>query len=256
MREVGRGPVVLLLHGTPSPAEDWLPLADALARDYRVLIPDLPGYGQSPDPIDASMERIGDALAAMLADRGVTRLHGLVGYSTGAYRAFDLAIRARIDATVIVSLAGVACFDAPARETRAALAAQIAADPGFLHGDEVRAVLRDLMISPAWAAAHPRDVVRVLAWPQTTRPAALARELTALARSRDLRPELPRLRSHVYCRVGTLDRGCPPAWSSEIAELAPRATLELVFGCGHAILLEDGPATIAAIRRELAAEPA
>lgn len=256
MREVGCGPAVLLLHGTPSPAEDWLPLADLLARDYRVLIPDLPGYGQSPDPIDASMERIGDALVAMLADRGVTKVHGLVGYSTGAYRALDLATRGGIDATVIVSLAGVACFDAPARETRASLAAQLAADPAFLESAEVRAVLRDLMISPAWAAAHPRDVARVLAWPRTTRPAALARELAALARSRDLRPEIPRLRSRVYCRVGTLDRGCPPGWSAEIAELAPRATLELVFGCGHALLLEDGPATIAAIRRELAAEPA
>ena len=251
VRDVGHGPVVLLLHGTPTPAEDWLPLADALSREYRVLIPDLPGYGQSPDPIDASIERIGDTLAAMLAERGVTRVHALVGYATGAYRALDLATRVGIEAKVIVSLAGVACFDLPARETRAAFAAQLAADPAFLESDDFRAVLRDLMLSPAWAAAHPHDLARVLAWPRTTRPAALARELRALARSRDLRPELPKLRSRVYCRVGTVDRGCPPASSAEIERLAPRATLELVFGCGQALLLEDGPATFAAIRREL-----
>lgn len=255
VREVGCGPAVLLLHGTPSPAEDWLPLADALGRDYRVLIPDLPGYGLSTDPPDASIEAVGDTLAAMLLDRGLGRVHAIVGYSTGAYRALDLATRAGIDARVIVSLAGVACFDAAAREARAALAARLAEHPAFLHGDEVRALMCELVVSPAWAAAHPGDLARVREWPRTTRPAALARELAALAGSRDLRPELAGLRCRVYCRVGTVDRGCPPAWSAEIARLAPRTTLELVFGCGHALLLEDGPATVAAIRRELAAEP-
>src|SRR3954469_22709701 len=128
VREVGSGPVVVLLHGTPSPAEDYLPLADALARRYRVLIPDLPGYGKSPDPIDASMERVGDAIAAMLRERDAARVHALVGYSTGAYRAFDLVTRAGIEAAVIVSLAGVGCFDRPAREARDMLSARLAAD--------------------------------------------------------------------------------------------------------------------------------
>lgn len=251
VRALGSGEPVLLLHGTPSPAADFAPLADVLARRFRVLVPDLPGYGASPAPRDASIESIGDELAAMLGERDATQLRAVVGYSTGAYRALDLVLRTGVTAELVVSLAGVACFDNTARETRAGLAHQLAADPSFLASDELRAIMRDLMISPGWLATHPADARRIERWVETTTAPALARELEALARSRDLRPELPALRSRVYARVGSLDRSCPPAWSDEITRLASRATLEIVLGCGHALLIEDGPATVTAIVREL-----
>ena len=70
VQAVGEGPAVLLLHGTPSPVADWAPLAERLATRFHVIIPALPGYGASPAPRDATMEAIGDAIAAMLARRG------------------------------------------------------------------------------------------------------------------------------------------------------------------------------------------
>jgi len=63
VRVVGTGPAVLLLHGTPSPGEDWLPLAEELAPRYRVLIPDLPGYGASPPLASSSV----DSRAALIS---------------------------------------------------------------------------------------------------------------------------------------------------------------------------------------------
>ena len=68
----------------------------------------------------------------------------------------------------------------------------------------------------------------------------------------NLRPALPAVRARVYARVGALDRSCPPGCSDEITRLVPRATLEIVLGCRHALLREDGPATVAAIAREIA----
>ena len=73
-----------------------------------------------------------------------------------------------------------------------------------------------------------------------------------LGGARDLRPALPAVRARVYARVGALDRACPPGCSDEITRLVPRAMLEIVLGCGHALLREDGPATVAAIAREIA----
>lgn len=251
VREVGHGPVVVVLHGTPSPASDWFPLADALAPRYRVLTPDLPGYGQSAAPRDATIEAVGDQLAAMLADHDATRVRAIVGYSTGAYRALDLVLRAGILADVVVAIAGVAAFDDDARAMRRELARRLEADPGYLGSAEVAAMMSELMLSPSWRNAHPADTRRVCAWVHTTTPAALAAELRALAASRDLRPELARLRARLYARVGTLDRGCPPSWSEQMTALAPASTLELVIGCGHALPIEDGPATVAAIVREI-----
>ena len=60
--EAGEGPAVLLLHGLGSSLDTWRrnvqPLADA---GYRVLAPDLPGYGDSDKPV--SLEY--DPLAAV-----------------------------------------------------------------------------------------------------------------------------------------------------------------------------------------------
>jgi pimeloyl-ACP methyl ester carboxylesterase len=76
--------------------------------------------------------------------------------------------------------------------------------------------------------------------------------VAVLRGARDLRPALPDIRARVYARVGARDRSYPPGCSDEITRLVPRATLEIVLGCGHALLREDGPATVAAIAREIA----
>lgn len=111
--------------------------------------------------------------------------------------------------------------------------------------------MRELMLSPSWRASHPEDEARVLTWPRLTTAAALAAELVALAEMRDLRPELTALRSRVYARVGELDVGCPPAWREDIVRHAPRASLDVVPGCGHGLMIEDRLATVAAIRNAI-----
>jgi pimeloyl-ACP methyl ester carboxylesterase len=45
--EAGRGETVLLLHGFGASKETWLAYARRLTRRYRVVIPDLPGFGES-----------------------------------------------------------------------------------------------------------------------------------------------------------------------------------------------------------------
>lgn len=252
VRDVGVGPAVLLLHGTPSPATDWMPLADQLSSRYRVLVPDLPGYGRSPGVDDPTIERVGDLLHEMLRARGVTSLAAIAGFSTGAYRAFDLILRHAIETEIVVSIAGVACFDQEARELRRSLAQQLRAEPEYINSAEVRGLMHALMLSPARIATHPDDVERVVGWRNVISAPALAAELEALAASRDLRPELAKLRARVYARVGELDIGCPPAWSEDIVRAAPHARLETVPGCAHALLVEDLVATNAAICRELA----
>ena len=247
VEDSGKGDAVLLLHGTPSPAADWASVAGALAGRFRVLVPELPGYGRSPMLADSSMENVGGAIAAMLADRGIDQLHAIVGYSTGAYRAFDLLLRHRLPTKLVVSLAGIANFDAAARAMRQQFAEALAADPAFIDSEAVRDAMRELMLSPRWRKEHPEDEARVIHWPRTTSSPALAAELHALAISRDLRPELPRIEAFVYARVGDADVGAPPPSSREIIDAVPRGELDIVPGCGHGLLIEDLAATTEAI---------
>lgn len=253
VRDVGSGPVVVLLHGTPSPASDWAPLVEALAAAYRVLVPDLPGYGRSPRLPSSSVEAVGDALAAMLEAHGVTEVHALVGYSSGAYRAFDLVLRHRVRCALIAALGGVVAYDPAAAAARRAIATALAADAAYLHSEDVHAVMRELMLSPDWRARHPEDEARVIGWLELTTADALARELAALADARDLRPELAAVACPVYARVGSADAGAPPAYSEDIVRHVRHGELEIVDGRGHALLIEDRDATVAALATRIRA---
>lgn len=257
VRDLGSGPVVLCLHGTPSPADDWMPLADALSSRYRVLVPDLPGYGKSAPLYNASMGSVGDAIVAMVRDYGVDRLHTIVGYSTGAYRAFDVVSRhPSLAPRLIVTLAGIVTLDQAGRDMRIGFAEALEADPGFLDSAALQDVMRQLMLSESWRATHPEDERRVMSWPHTTTAAALAAECRALAAMRDLRPELRGLTTPVYARVGALDVGAPPACSEEIVSLVANGSLDVVPGCGHGLLIEDLAGTVDAIATRIGAAEA
>lgn len=90
VREVGdpAGPRVLLLHGGNVAGWMWGPQLPALS-DHAVLVPDLPGFGQSNSLPWVSTATAADALAAALG----TRPAHVVGLSLGASVALQLAAR-------------------------------------------------------------------------------------------------------------------------------------------------------------------
>ncbi|MEW6210368.1 MAG: alpha/beta fold hydrolase [Acidobacteriota bacterium] len=102
-------PVVLLFHGSPGSKYDFHSLAPALAKKYRVISLDLPGFGHSTrDVKDYSIRAHADyALQTMDALR-VERAH-LVGFSMGGGVALDLTDRApdRVLSLTLLSSIGV-----------------------------------------------------------------------------------------------------------------------------------------------------
>ena len=92
----GRGPPVLLLHGSPNTADALRPLIDALQRDFLVIAPDTPGNGAS-EPLPGDSPGAGsyaDALAGLL-DALNLAVVGVYGFHTGAVFAAELARRHR-----------------------------------------------------------------------------------------------------------------------------------------------------------------
>jgi haloacetate dehalogenase len=91
----GDGPPVLLLHGYPQTHVEWRKIAPELAKHYRLVIPDLRGYGDSGKPLDGDnhinyskramaldqvevMEKLGFKQFAMVShDRGARVGHRL-----------------------------------------------------------------------------------------------------------------------------------------------------------------------------------
>lgn len=251
-RVLGEGAPVVLIHGTPSPADDLMPLAERLAARHRVLVPELPGYGGSAPLDDASFVRVTAALVRALADHDAGEPHAIVGFSGGAYRALHLALRGGVRPRVVVGLGALATLDDASREAFRGFAAAITADPAAVTSAAFRGLMAERMLSPAWRAAHPADADRVADWLTLTSPTYLAAELLATAELEDLRADLPSLAARVYLRTGGLDVATPPALAADIAARVPGARFDAVAGCGHALLIEDAAATIDAITAALA----
>ena len=85
------GDVFLLLHGSPGSRRDFDVLVPALARHGRVLVPDLPGFGDSERDIpDYSIRADALALEDWLDSLGDPRVH-VIGFSMGGGPALHLA---------------------------------------------------------------------------------------------------------------------------------------------------------------------
>jgi 3-oxoadipate enol-lactonase len=239
-RIYGDGTAVLLLHGMPSTTADLVPLAEALARSHRVLLPDLPGYGRSPRLEPYTLDAVQRAIESLLAAHAIERT-AVVGFSGGAYRALRLALDRRVEVTRIACI-GATPGPGPEEADGLRHAAQDLRAGADFHGVAVARFL-----SPRWQN-DASAIAAVQAWMSAAPGDVLAAELDALADAGDIRPELPRLRIPLLLRVGESDVATPPALSRDIAAAVSDAKLEIVAGAGHALLIEDAAATIESVR--------
>jgi pimeloyl-ACP methyl ester carboxylesterase len=105
----GDGRPVVLLHGFPDTGRLWRHQVPALAAaGFKVIVPDLRGYGRSAKPAEADRygmrALVGDVLA-VIADAGEQRVH-LVGHDWGAAIAWMVATFAgeRVDHLIAMSV--------------------------------------------------------------------------------------------------------------------------------------------------------
>jgi pimeloyl-ACP methyl ester carboxylesterase len=105
--EAGAGPPLVLLHGWPQHWWSWRRLIPRLAETYRVVVPDLRGWGWSDAPAGdyAKSTFAADVLGLLDVERvGAVRL---VGHDWGAYAAFLVALEhpARVSRLVALDIA-------------------------------------------------------------------------------------------------------------------------------------------------------
>ncbi len=90
---LGKGDPIVLLHGLGASKITWLPLLEALAERHKVIVPDLPGHGESDKPRREYTPRFYARVLRHLMDvvgvDGVT----VMGNSLGGRIALELALR-------------------------------------------------------------------------------------------------------------------------------------------------------------------
>jgi pimeloyl-ACP methyl ester carboxylesterase len=105
--EGGGGPTVTLLHGYPGSSYDWNLVAPDLAARFRVIAPDLLGYGQSakPFPYPYSIREQADVVQQVWSELGVSRT-ALVAHDYSVSIAQELLRRGATGITSVTFLNG------------------------------------------------------------------------------------------------------------------------------------------------------
>jgi magnesium chelatase accessory protein len=102
----GKGPLILLLHGTGSSTHSWGELTPLLNKEAQVLNVDLPGHaftlGASVDSL--KLEQIASDLIALLQELKMPWPSMVVGHSAGAPLALAFAQQAPMKPQVIIGL--------------------------------------------------------------------------------------------------------------------------------------------------------
>jgi pimeloyl-ACP methyl ester carboxylesterase len=119
MHVTTRGPIggapVLLIHGNCSSSRYWEPLVRHLPESWRIVAPDLRGYGDSePAPVDATrgLRDFSDDVAALLSDGSFApgARPVVVGHSMGGGVAIQLLIDRPADLAALVLEAPVSPY--------------------------------------------------------------------------------------------------------------------------------------------------
>jgi pimeloyl-ACP methyl ester carboxylesterase len=151
----GDGEAVLLLHGFPDSAQVWRHQIPILtAAGYRVVAPDLRGFGASDKPAEVSEYRVGRSVADMVAVLDELQIDKarVVGHDWGAGVAWALALMApeRVERLVAMSVGHPAVRRTIAQREKSWYML-------LFQFPEAEEILRrnDSALLREWAASHP-----------------------------------------------------------------------------------------------------
>jgi 3-oxoadipate enol-lactonase len=230
----GEGACLLLVHGFPLSRGVWSKQVEAFKTSYRVIAPDLRGFGDSEATAGSSpMSRFAEDLYALMGHLGVGPVI-LVGHSMGGYAALAFA-KAYPGALRALALVGTkAAPDAPeVAESRRALADQVRAEGASVVINAMAPkMLSDANSDKGMAAA-------VKAFMASSKPTGIMGALLGMAERPDARPWLEKLRVPVLIVAGLDDTLIPPSESQAMARAIHGAQLRLIPKAGHLVAFEQ-----------------
>jgi pimeloyl-ACP methyl ester carboxylesterase len=239
--DAGQGPPVLLVHGSAASRRFWRALVERLAPRYRVIAPDLPGYGETAWHAGARTTDL-DVVSAFA--RAVGEPLHLVGHSYGGALALRAArdLGSRLASLALIEPAAFDLLDEAARAEIEAVAGrhlELVACAAHFMGYWIGA--------DAWAAMPAETRTRIV----QTMP-KIAAEFRTLFRHPDALRTYRRLRVPTLLVRGTRTTLTAHQVVARLAATLPQCDLVAIEGAGHMAPLTHPDAVNAAIETHLA----
>ncbi|OBG41569.1 alpha/beta fold hydrolase [Mycobacterium sp. E3198] len=243
--ETGTGPPVVMLHGGgpgASGVSNYSRNIDALATHFRVIVPDMPGYGRSAKGVDHDdpFGYLADMIRGLLDELGIDTAH-VVGNSYGGSAALRLALDTphRVGKLVLMGPGGIGT-------TRGLPTAGLNSLLSYYRGDgpsrdKLATFIRTYLVYDG--SSVPEDLIElryrasidpeVIADPPLRRPSGptALRTLWRMDLSRDRR--LKSLPTPTLVLWGRDDKVNRPAGGPMLLNLMPNADLVMTSHTGH-----------------------
>lgn len=240
--DIGSGPALVLLHAFPLSRAMWRDVTAPLAAEgWRVITPDLPGFGESLQTA-TSMSDMASAVVELLDELGE---HSVVigGCSMGGYVALAFAERFphRVGGLVLVDTKASADGD-EARANRERVAQQVMAAGST---DALAAVMPGTLLGSTTQASRPELVAWVQQEIRANRPEGVAAAQRAMAARRAQFDTLSGLRVPVLCIRGAEDGIASAEDHAAMAAAAGDPVLVDIPDAGHLLPIERPTAFVA-----------
>ncbi len=240
--EKGAGTPVVMLHGGgpgASGVSNYSRNIDALAESYRVIVPDMPGYGRSAKYVDHTdpFGYLADTIRGLLDELGIPTAH-LIGNSYGGAAALRLALDTprRAGRLVLMGPGGIGTTRGlPTDGLKTLLSYYGGSGPSR---DKLAAFIHTYLVYDG--SAVPDDLIdlryqasidpEVVANPPLQRPSGL-RTLWRMDLTRDKR--LKQLPNPALVLWGRDDKVNRPSGGPLLANLLPNAELVMTSSTGH-----------------------
>jgi pimeloyl-ACP methyl ester carboxylesterase len=242
-----------LVHGFPLDHTMWTAQIDGLVDHYRLIAPDLRGFGQSslgsPDAAAGiSMERYADDLAELLNVLGISEPVVLAGFSMGGYIAWQFIRKYAVRVRALIQ-----CDTRSVADSEESRAGRLKMAENVAHWGSARVaeMMGPKLLAPHTFETKPEVVAAVRQLVERTSPAAIAAAQRGMAARPDASSLLPDIRVPTLIVVGEHDAISPPAEMRSIAALIPSAEYVAIPDAGHMTTMENPTAVTAALAQFL-----
>jgi 3-oxoadipate enol-lactonase len=225
--EIGCGPPLFLLHSLLSDRASFDAVAPELSRSFRVIVPELPGFGRS-QAVHGGLAAVADRMADAVTEASGGQAPIVLGNGYGGFVALQMAVRHPGLASRYIFADCGAAFSEPGREAFRNMAAASRAKGLAAISD----VAMRRLFAPEFQTQHPDLMAdRRTAFLRTNED--VFRDACGQLAELDLRPELANVKVPALVVVGEQDEATPPPMSHELAALLPDARLKIIPGCAH-----------------------
>lgn len=234
--DVGTGPPIVLIHGYPFNRSLWTEQTEALNSKYRVVAPDLRGFGESDSSEGtATMARMAEDVAALMDALAIEQAV-IGGLSMGGYVALAFArmFPARVKALVLADTRAQADSE-EGKQTRHQQAEKALSEGMAGIAD----AMLPKLLTPETVSKRPELVKRVRDMMLKTKPGGAAAALLGMAERDDQTEFISSIRVPALILVGREDAITPVADSEKMQSRIEGSRLVVIENAGHVSNLEQ-----------------